>query len=366
MARVKSAVTKRKRHKKILKQAKGYFGHKHIGFRTAKEQVRKSNEYAFRDRKQIKREMRKLWIKRINAASRMYDMSYSQFINGLKKAEIEMNRKMLADIAVHDLEQFGHLVNEAKSALGQKSVEVKTIEKPKEVIKPKPVVKKEVKPEPIVEKIVEEVKPTKQEKMRETLLVKLKQNNNNDESIDKIKLIELYGIGVKCEAYLQNNKINTIKDVSELIFEELDIEFFEGLPSLRSAKLNDKKEKIFNIINEANFIIKSHQGISYEEKTMESKVLTPLVEKEEGKFVETLENNVKEEIETHNIENETSIESTKEVFKESEIEENNKDSKTDEAAKLALDRVINTPNESTKEIVEEVNKVAGIDEKETK
>lgn len=137
MARVKSAVTKRRRHKKILKQAKGYFGHKHIGFRTAKEQVRKSNEYAFRDRKQVKRDMRKLWIKRINAATRMYDMSYSQFINGLKKAQIEMNRKMLADIALNDIEQFGHLVNEAKDALGQAKVEVKAVAKT-ETAKPAP------------------------------------------------------------------------------------------------------------------------------------------------------------------------------------------------------------------------------------
>lgn len=120
MARVKSAVTKRKRHKKILKLAKGYYGHKHIGYKSAKEQIRKSREYAFRDRKQIKREMRKLWIKRINAATRIYDMSYSQFINGLKKAKIELNRKMLADIAMNDIEQFGELVKEAKLSINQK------------------------------------------------------------------------------------------------------------------------------------------------------------------------------------------------------------------------------------------------------
>ncbi len=172
MARVKSAVTKRRRHKKILKQAKGYFGHKHIGFRTAKEQVRKSNEYAFRDRKQIKREMRKLWIKRINAASRMYEMSYSQFINGLKKAGIEMNRKMLADIAVHDLEQFGHLVNEAKIALGNKTVEVKPIVKKEEVKPtPKPIVKEEVKKE--------EVKPTPKPIVKEE--VKKKESSEKSE-----------------------------------------------------------------------------------------------------------------------------------------------------------------------------------------
>ncbi|BDU67548.1 MAG: 50S ribosomal protein L20 [Candidatus Tyloplasma litorale] len=119
MARVKSGVTKRRRHKKILKLAKGYYGHKHIGYRTAKEQVRQSREYAFRDRKQVKRDMRKLWIKRINAGTRIYDMSYSQFMNGLKKANIEMNRKMLADIAVNDIEQFGLLVQEAKKSLSK-------------------------------------------------------------------------------------------------------------------------------------------------------------------------------------------------------------------------------------------------------
>ncbi len=117
MARVKSAVTKRRRHKKTLKQAKGYFGHKSIGYKSAKEQVRKSNEYAFRDRKNIKREMRKLWIKRINTAARMNDITYSQLMNGLKKANIDINRKMLADIALNNPDQFTEIVNEAKQAL---------------------------------------------------------------------------------------------------------------------------------------------------------------------------------------------------------------------------------------------------------
>lgn len=121
MARVTSSVTKRNRHKKILKEAKGYFGHKSTGYRTANEQVRKSKEYAFRDRKNVKREFRRLWIKRINNACRMYDISYSQLINGLKLAEIEINRKMLADIAVNDLDQFSAIVDEAKKALSSKS-----------------------------------------------------------------------------------------------------------------------------------------------------------------------------------------------------------------------------------------------------
>lgn len=117
MARIKSSVTKSARHKKVLKEAKGYFGHKSTGFKSAKEQVRKSKEYAFRDRKNVKREFRRLWIKRINAACRMFDISYSQFMHGLKLAGIEMNRKMLADIAANDLVQFEALVTEAKSAL---------------------------------------------------------------------------------------------------------------------------------------------------------------------------------------------------------------------------------------------------------
>ena len=120
MARVKSSLTKRRRHKKVLKQAKGYFGHKSIGYKSAKEQVRKSNEYAFRDRKQRKREFRKLWIKRINAASNAEGISYSRFMNGLKIANIEINRKMLADIAINDSNHFKQLVVISKNALNKK------------------------------------------------------------------------------------------------------------------------------------------------------------------------------------------------------------------------------------------------------
>ncbi len=119
MARAKTAVNKKRRHKKVLKQAKGYYGHKSIGYKSAKEQVRKSNEYAFRDRKQAKRDFRRLWIKRINAGARQFDMSYSQFMNGLKKANIDLNRKMLADIALNDIEQFGTLVEASKKALAE-------------------------------------------------------------------------------------------------------------------------------------------------------------------------------------------------------------------------------------------------------
>jgi len=120
MARATNTVATRRRRKKILKQAKGYFGHKHIGYKSAKEQVRKSLEYGFRDRKQTKRNFRKLWIKRINAASRQYDMSYSILIHGLNLANVQINRKMLADIALNNIEEFEQFVTIAKEAIANK------------------------------------------------------------------------------------------------------------------------------------------------------------------------------------------------------------------------------------------------------
>ena len=117
MARVKGGVVSRKRRKRILKLAKGYYGAKHILFRTAKEQVMNSYYYAYRDRRQKKRDFRKLWITRINAAARMNGISYSVLMNGLKKAGVEVNRKMLADLAVHDAAAFTALVEQAKKAL---------------------------------------------------------------------------------------------------------------------------------------------------------------------------------------------------------------------------------------------------------
>ena len=117
MARIKGAVTTRRRHKKILKLAKGYRGAKSKLFRTANEAVMKSLVYAYIGRKQKKREFRQLWISRINAAARMNGISYSQFMNGLKKAEITLNRKVLAEIAVSDAAAFTALVEKAKAAL---------------------------------------------------------------------------------------------------------------------------------------------------------------------------------------------------------------------------------------------------------
>lgn len=114
--RVKGPSSK-KHKKKILKLAKGYYGQKHRSYRRAKEQVMHSLNYAYRDRKDRKRQFRALWITRINAAARLNGLSYSQFINGLKKAGIELDRKVLADIAVNDMEAFAKLVESAKAAL---------------------------------------------------------------------------------------------------------------------------------------------------------------------------------------------------------------------------------------------------------
>ncbi len=117
MSRVKRGVTARKRHKKVLKAAKGYFGHKSRVFKVANQQVMKSGNYAYRDRRNKKRDFRKLWITRINAAARLNGMTYSRLMNGLKKADIRLDRKVLADIAVQDPAGFSALVNQVKAAL---------------------------------------------------------------------------------------------------------------------------------------------------------------------------------------------------------------------------------------------------------
>ena len=114
MARVKNGAVTKARHKKVLKQAKSYFGSKHRLYKTAKEQLMHSGQYAFRDRKQKKRDFRKLWITRINAACRQNDISYSRFIEGLTKAGVEINRKMLSEIAINDPKAFTDLVKIAK------------------------------------------------------------------------------------------------------------------------------------------------------------------------------------------------------------------------------------------------------------
>lgn len=136
MARVKNGVVTKARHKKVLKEASGYFGSKHRLYKSAKEQLMHAGVYAYRDRRQKKREFRKLWIVRINAACRENEISYSKFINGLNKAGIEINRKMLSEIAINDKEAFKNLVEVAKSGKVQEvKVEkaVKETKKEKEV-----------------------------------------------------------------------------------------------------------------------------------------------------------------------------------------------------------------------------------------
>lgn len=114
MSRVKAGTVTRRRHKKVIKLAKGYYGDKSTKYRVANQQVMKSGNYAYRDRKVKKRDFRKLWIARINAAARLNGMTYSTFISGLKKNGVEVNRKVLADIAVHDAAAFTDLVTVAK------------------------------------------------------------------------------------------------------------------------------------------------------------------------------------------------------------------------------------------------------------
>ena len=126
MTRVRNGVVTKQRHKKILKEARGYFGSKHREFKSAKEQLMHAGQYAYRDRRQKKREFRKLWIVRINAACRENEISYSRFIEGLNKAGIEVNRKMLSEIAINDPKAFSELVKVAKSGkVKEAKVEVK-------------------------------------------------------------------------------------------------------------------------------------------------------------------------------------------------------------------------------------------------
>ncbi|MCG6867335.1 MAG: 50S ribosomal protein L20 [Gammaproteobacteria bacterium] len=116
MSRVKRGVTAHARHKKVLGKAKGYYGARSKVFRVAKQAVTKAGQYAYRDRRQRKRQFRALWIVRINAAARQFGLSYSRLIDGLNKASVEIDRKVLADIAVNDIEAFGKIAEKAKAA----------------------------------------------------------------------------------------------------------------------------------------------------------------------------------------------------------------------------------------------------------
>ena len=143
MARVRNGVVTKRRHKKILKEARGYFGSKHREFKSAKEQLMHAGQYAYRDRRQKKREFRKLWIVRINAACRLNEISYSRFIEGLNKAGVEINRKMLSEIAINDPKAFSELVKVAKS--GKVEAKARKEEKVEKEVKTEKPAKKEEK-----------------------------------------------------------------------------------------------------------------------------------------------------------------------------------------------------------------------------
>lgn len=171
MARVKNGAVTKARHKKVLKAAKGYVGSKHRLYKTAKEQLMHSGQYAFRDRKQKKRDFRKLWITRINAACRQNDISYSRFIEGLTKAGVEINRKMLSEIAINDPKAFSELVKLAKDGKAGKVKADKNVSSVEVTVKgaKKAAVKKEVKEkkEEVKKEVKEEKKETKTTKKEE-------------------------------------------------------------------------------------------------------------------------------------------------------------------------------------------------------
>src|SRR5574344_2612287 len=172
MTRVKTSVTTRAKRKKILDKAEGYFGSKHRLFKTAKEQVMHSERYAYRDRKQKKRDFRKLWITRINAACRENEISYSRFIDGLNKANVVVNRKMLSEVAIDNPKAFTELVNTAKKALEGK------LEAPAKTVKIEKVeTKKAEKPAKEVKKAPKKAEPKKEAKtdLSKSTLVELKE-----------------------------------------------------------------------------------------------------------------------------------------------------------------------------------------------
>ena len=167
MARVKNGAVTKARHKKVLKAAKGYVGSKHRLYKTAKEQLMHSGQYAFRDRKQKKREFRKLWITRINAACRLNDISYSRFIEGLTKAGVEINRKMLSEIAINDPKAFSELVKLAKDGKAGKVKADKVASVEEVSVKGAKATKKETKKAEVKKEVKEEKKETKTTKKEE-------------------------------------------------------------------------------------------------------------------------------------------------------------------------------------------------------
>ena len=194
MARVKNGAATKARHKKVLKQAKGYFGSKHRLYKSAKEQLMHSGRYAFRDRKQKKREFRKLWITRINAACRENGISYSRFIEGLTKAGVLVNRKMLSEIAINDPKAFSELVKVAKDGKeGKITAKEVTATNEVRIEKTKETTKKETKTTSKKEEVKKETKETKTDysKMTVAELKEIaKSKNISTTGLKKAEIIE--------------------------------------------------------------------------------------------------------------------------------------------------------------------------------
>ena len=178
MARVKNGAVTKARHKKVLKSAKGYFGSKHRLYKRAKEQLMTSRKYAYRDRKNRKRDFRKLWITRINAACRMNEISYSRFIDGLNKAGVDINRKMLSEIAINDMDSFKKLVEVAKKGLDGKETRDEKVAKNEITVGKKTTTKK-----------TETKKVEKKEEKKETKKTTTKKVDYSAMKVDELKKI---------------------------------------------------------------------------------------------------------------------------------------------------------------------------------
>ncbi len=209
MARVKRGPVAKTRRRKVLKQAKGYFGSKHRLYKTAQEQLFHSGTYAYRDRKQNKRNFRRLWIIRINAACEQNDISYSRFINGLNKAGVEINRKMLSELAIADPKAFTGLVLLAKDGLAGK------VTKP-EVKEEKPVAKPEVKEEKPVAKKEEVKKPeTKKEEVKTENPVAKKESNKEDLNSKTVAELKEMAKSKNLTGYSTMKKAELVKELSK-------------------------------------------------------------------------------------------------------------------------------------------------------